>query len=422
MTEDVPPQHPGLLAAIGPGILVAATGVGAGDLATAAFTGGQLGVAVLWAVLLGAALKFALNEGLARWQLASGSTLLEGAVAHLGRAVAWVFLPYLLLWSFFVGSALMSACGACATAIVPCFEPGTGKVVFGILHSLVGVVLVLLGGFTLFERVMSVCIGAMFVIVLVTAGCLWPGTGEVLRGLLVPDPALLQGPSLGWTVALMGGVGGTLTVLSYGYWIREAGREGLGALRLCRIDLGVGYAMTALFGVAMVVIGAATPVEGKGAGLILALATQLEATLGPAGKWAFLLGAWGAVFSSLLGVWQSVPYLFADFMLQARRAEAPGEGAPEPAKVDVRSLPYRGYLLGLATVPMLGLMVDFKQVQKLYAIVGACFIPLLAGVLLLLTTRRAWVGEAGRTRPLGLCVLVAALAFFLALGVQGALG
>ena len=42
---------------LGPGLLVAATGVGAGDLATAAFTGSHLGPAVLWAVLVGAALK-----------------------------------------------------------------------------------------------------------------------------------------------------------------------------------------------------------------------------------------------------------------------------------------------------------------------------------------------------------------------------
>ena len=49
------------------GILVTATGVGAGDLATAAFAGNKLGTAVLWAVLLGAFLKFVLNEGLMRW-------------------------------------------------------------------------------------------------------------------------------------------------------------------------------------------------------------------------------------------------------------------------------------------------------------------------------------------------------------------
>jgi Mn2+/Fe2+ NRAMP family transporter len=40
-----------LLAVIGPGMLVAATGVGVGDLATAAFTGSKLGIALLWAVV-----------------------------------------------------------------------------------------------------------------------------------------------------------------------------------------------------------------------------------------------------------------------------------------------------------------------------------------------------------------------------------
>ena len=43
----------GILAAIGPGILVAATGVGASDLATAALTGTRLGLAILWAVVVG---------------------------------------------------------------------------------------------------------------------------------------------------------------------------------------------------------------------------------------------------------------------------------------------------------------------------------------------------------------------------------
>ena len=63
-----------LLAIIGPGILVAATGIGAGDLATAAFTGTSLGLAILWAVVLGAFFKYILNEGLTRWQLATGDS------------------------------------------------------------------------------------------------------------------------------------------------------------------------------------------------------------------------------------------------------------------------------------------------------------------------------------------------------------
>lgn len=136
------------LALMGPGLLVAATGVGAGDLATASFTGSQLGTAVLWAVLLGGFLKFVLTEGLARWQLATGETLLEGVAHRISPLAGWLFLPYLLLWSFFVGSALMSACGVTLHAILPVFEnAATGKIVFGIVSSLLGLALVLAGGF-----------------------------------------------------------------------------------------------------------------------------------------------------------------------------------------------------------------------------------------------------------------------------------
>ena len=122
-----------------------------------------------------------------------------------------------------------------------------------------------------------------------------------------------------WTVALIGGVGGTLTVLCYGYWIREEGRKGTEDLRMCRIDLGTGYAMTAVFGLAMVVIGSRLgQMSGSGATLIVEIAEKLQTVLGSAGplaKWSFLIGAWGAVFSSLLGVWQSIPYLFAGLLV-----------------------------------------------------------------------------------------------------------
>jgi len=120
----------------GPGILIAATGVGAGDLATAAFTGAKLGLAVLWAVILGAFFKYVLNEGLTRWQLVTGLTLLEGVRFHLGRFAIYIFLLYFLFWSFMVAAALMSASGVALHAIFPSFkDPSSGKIVFGILGN-----------------------------------------------------------------------------------------------------------------------------------------------------------------------------------------------------------------------------------------------------------------------------------------------
>jgi Mn2+/Fe2+ NRAMP family transporter len=403
----------GLWTVLGPGLLVAATGIGAGDLATASFTGSILGTAILWAAVVGAFLKYVVTEGLARWQLATGDTLLEGVVRRIGRPVGWFFLPYLIIWSFFVASALMSACGVTLHAMIPLFDdPVHGKVVFGALASLVGLGLVLLGGYTLFDKVMRVCIGVMFVTVIVTAALLWPGTGQVLKGLVVPVIPDAGGQGLSWTVALMGGIGGTLTVLCYGYWIREEGRTGADFLKTCRIDLAGGYMITALFGVAMVIIGSTIEIEGRGATLLVRLSDQLVEPLGQAGKWLFLVGAAGAVFSSLLGVWQAVPYLFADTLGLLREDGK----ARADAAIDTRSPAYRGYLFALAIVPMAGLFWSFQEIQKLYAVIGATFIPLLAIALLVLNGRADWVGERFRNRPTTVVVLLATLAFFLWIG------
>lgn len=401
---------------IGPGLLLAATGVGSGDLATGSIAGALLGTAVLWAVLAGAFLKFAVTEGLARWQLATGETLLEGVVHRLGPVAVWLFLPYLLLWSFFVGSAQVSASGVTLHAIFPVFaDARDGKIVFGIAAGLAGLAMVAIGGYRLFELVMRVCIGLMFVTVVATAAMLWPGTAEVIRGLLVPRIPDGGGEGLAWTVALLGGIGGTLTVLCYGYWLREEGLTQASDLRACRIDLGVGYLMTALFGIAMVIIGSTVAIEGEGAGLLVILSERLVEAVGPAGKWLFLIGTFGAVFSSLLGVWQAVPYLFADCW-NLLRQRSPVDAAR--LAVDTRGRPYRIYLFLLALVPMLGLFFSFREIQKFYAVIGAWFFPLLALVLLVLNGRAAWIGERHRNRPLTTVVLVAVLLFFSWLGLR----
>jgi Mn2+/Fe2+ NRAMP family transporter len=409
------------LSMIGPGLLLAATGVGGGDLATGSFVGSMLGTAVLWAVVAGAFLKFVVTEGLARWQLATGQTLLEGVVHRLGPIAIWVFLPYLFLWSFFVGSAQMSACGVTLHAMLPAFaDARTGKIVFGVLSGVIGVLLVLRGGYRLFDKVMRVCIGVMFVTVVLTAALLWPGAGQVFTGLFVPRIPDVAAGGLTWTVALIGGVGGTLTVLSYGYWLREEGRTGSEDLWVCRIDLGTGYLMTAVFGIAMVIVGANVQIEGEGTGLLVTLSERLGVLLGPAFKWMFLLGTFGAVFSSLLGVWQAVPYLFADCWALARQPRNE-TGAPAPSAVDVRAFPYRMYLVLLAGVPMVGLLWSFREVQKLYTVTGATFFPLLALTLLIFNGRSGWIGQRYKNRPATVLALLAFIAFFtwIALGVPG---
>ncbi|NMO18330.1 Nramp family divalent metal transporter [Pyxidicoccus fallax] len=391
-------------------MLVAATGVGAGDLLTASLGGSAVGVSILWAAVVGAVLKGFLNEGIARWQLATGTTLLEGW-ARFGSALRYGFLIYLLGWSFFTGGALISACGAAGDALWPLSaDPETSRRLWGVLHSLVGLGLVWFGGFRFFEKLMAACTGLMFVAVLFAAVGSGPDWSAAARGMVIPH---IPKNGTGWVLGLLGGVGGTVTLLSYGYWIRQKGREGMQWLRTCQADLAVGYSLTAMFGMAMVLIGSTLQLQGSGLKVANLLAQRLGEVLGPAGYWLFLWGFWGAVFSSLLGVWEGVPYLFADFLRIHRKQPV--------SQVDLRNTrAWRGYLVALALVPLPMLWAPLQRAQLAYAVVGALFMPLLAVTLLWMNNRRDWIG-AQRNGWLINAALVATLLLFLWVGSDEAL-
>lgn len=371
---------------IGPGLVVAATGVGAGDLVAAGKAGATYGLAVLWAAAWGAVFKLALAEGVARWQLASGTTVLEGWVRTLPRWVSRLFLVYLVIWTFVVAAALMSACGLAAHALVPALSVKT----WAAIHSLAGLLFVWFEGYRLFETAMKIAIGVMFVAILGSAILQAPPLADTLRGLVVP--AVPPG-SLLLLLGVMGGVGGSVTLLSYNYWIREKEWRGPAWMRAARVDLIVGYALTGVFGVAMVLLaGAVLQPRGitmTGNAGILDLAAVLGDRFGRAGELVFLLGFWGAVASSLLGVWQGVPYLFADFLglLRGHSGEALA------AYRGMKRLPYRAYLLYLAVPPMVLLLAERPVwLVVIYAALGSLFMPFLATTLLVMNNRRS-LGE-----------------------------
>jgi Mn2+/Fe2+ NRAMP family transporter len=400
------------LTILAPGILVATTGVGAGDLLTASIAGSKAGLVILWSAAVGSFMKWTLNEGIARWQMSTGTTLLEGWITHLGRWLQWVFLIYFVLWSFFVGGALITACGVAAAAILPLGDPTVSKNIWSVVHSLAGFALVRFGGFAIFERMMAAFIAVKFVAVLITAVVLVQDWQAVMHGLLVPKIA--RG-TLPWMLGVLGGVGGTVTLLSYGYWIREKGRTGEEGVRICRIDLGVCYALTAIFGVAMIIIGSRIQLEGSGIRLAGQLADQLALVLGPTGRWMFLLGFWAAVFSSLIGVWQSAPYLMADFL--ALRRHTSHAKSLDLATIDLKQTrAYQGYLAAIAVVPLANLWLTVERVQLAYAVMGAMFMPLLAVTLLILNNRTAWVGDRFRNRWWINAVLAATVLLFAYVG------
>ena len=118
----------------------------------------------------------------------------------------------------------------------------------------------------------------------------------------------------------------------------------------------------------------------------------------------------GMATASLLGVWQAIPYLFADLWKMLREPE--WKDSNVETALDTRAPAYRGYLAAMALLPMAGLFRGFGEIQKFYAVVGAWFLPILALVLLVLNGRSAWVGKRYRNSPLTTIALLGTLLFF----------
>jgi Mn2+/Fe2+ NRAMP family transporter len=212
-------------------------------------------------------------------------------------------------------------------------------------------------------------------------------------------------------LGLIGGVGGTITMASYGYWLSEKGWIGSKWISTMRLDSKVAYTLTAIFTMAGLIIGAQF-LAGSGVSIrddqgLITLANMLGEEFGTPMRWMFLVAFWSAAYTSLLGVWNGVPYLFADFIKTIRKKKEEGIqyiSEKEPA--------YRFYLAWLTFPPMI-LMFFGKPVELiiLYGALGALFMPFLAISLLILLNSKSVIEEY-RNKLIANLVLVGCLVLF----------
>ncbi|MFC0359483.1 iron transporter [Kytococcus schroeteri] len=393
---------------IGPGLVVAATGVGAADLVATVIAGQKYGYALLWAVVVGCVLKIALVEGAGRYSLATGHTIYEGW-RSLGRWTSWYFAPYIVIWGFVYGAAAMAGTGIPLHALFP----GLSVAWWGIVSGLLGAALVLLSRYDVFEKVCAALVGVMFVVMVAAAAFTLPNLPELLRGLVPQVPA----GGLVNLLSVAGGVGGTITLAAYGYWIREKGWTTPAHMRLMRTDNTVAYVVTGIFVISTLIVGAellysSTQSVGSGDKGLLQLSDVLADRYGRAVGTLFLVGFWAAAMSSLIGVWNGVSMMFADFA-----GDALGKPEDHPDR-QAGGRWYTAFVLWLTFPPMVMMFLG-KPVWLIlaYGVLGAFFMPFLAITLLwILNTDRT--PAAWRNRWLSNAMLVVCAALFAYLAAQ----
>jgi Mn2+/Fe2+ NRAMP family transporter len=363
----------------GPALIVAATGIGASDIIATSVAGARFGPALLWGVLLGAALKGVLAEGIAHWQIHSGTTFLHGIHRHLPRWVLFVFAAYLLVWIVGVAAALANGCGL---AIENLSAGSISKSWGAVVCVIIATAAVKIGHFGSVAKAMKFLIITMFLTVIFCGLRLAPPPDLVFAGFVprIPDAAVP------FVLSLVGGIGGSMTLLSYNYLPQQAAHAH--RYRAMRIDIAIAYAFTALFGISMLFIASQT---FHGAGLppadtdiIQKTALTLATVIGPSGFYVYSVGFLATVLASLLGTWQTIPLLVADCYALLRRL-------PQERHTHAVSRASGIYDVSLGLLAVSGVVFAFVNRPIIvilgYTIVASLIVPFIAAVLLCLNTK-----------------------------------
>ncbi len=393
---------------IGPGLVVAGTGVGAADLVATLTAGSRYGYALLWAVIVGVVMKIILVEGAGRYSLATGRTIFEGW-RSLGRWTTWYFAPYIVIWGFIYGASAMVSAALPIVTLFPSVDLKLAAAVTGVI----GFLMVWFGRYRTFEKIVSALVLIMMVTVVGISMLALPNLGEAARGLvpLIPDGSVV------YVLGLAGGIGGTITLAAYGYWLREKGWASAKWMRVMRLDNAVAYIVTGIFVLAVMIMGvellySANLAISSGDNGLVDLSAILRDRYGDVVGILFLIGFWAASFSSIVGVWNGVSLMFADFIGNLKKLPR------DHPDLHTGGRYFKWYVLWLTFPPMLLFFLDQPTGLVIaYGVLGALFMPFLAITLLAILnssrTPKEWRNNWVSNLFMGICTLL-----FLALGVN----
>lgn len=355
---EEPPQSLGrALRKIGPGLILAGSIVGTGELIATTNLGATQGYVLLWLILFSCVIKVFVQVELGRYALTHGKTTLAALDTLPGPRLGTSWLSWLWLFMMLATQAQIAAMeGLIGQAVDMAFpnasnwvalkaggiNPAWGTYLGGHkehfwagMTTLATIVLLLSGGYKRLEHITTALVA---LVTLVTVGCVLvlPWTDYPVRGADLMRGFELRLPASGVAAAFAAfgitGVGAS-ELFAYPYWCLEKGygrsvgprdaspewaRRANGWLRVMQLDAWFSMLVFTVATVAFYLLGAAVlapqGLEPKGSAMIATLSQMYVQPLGAWARQAFLIGAWAVLFKTLYVATAANSRLTADFL------------------------------------------------------------------------------------------------------------
>jgi Mn2+/Fe2+ NRAMP family transporter len=360
--QEPPESLAKALLKIGPGIILAGSIVGSGELIATTALGADWGFMFLWLILFSCVIKVFVQIELGRYAISSGKPTL-GALNELpglrfgAHWQVWWWFFMLMATVVQLGAMVGGVAQALQLAIpgfgAKCIElaggdaTGLGRMLiahpehpWAVLTALAAVVLLLSGGYAFTEKLTTILVVGVTAI---TVACViaLPATGypiqlsEVLRGFAFefPSDPTNRAKAIAKAFAVFGITGvGAAELYAYPYWCLEKGyarfvgprsddpawaRRANGWLRVMHLDAWVSMLVFTLATVSFYFLGATVlhrqNIHPEGTKMIATLAEMYVPAFGDWTKILFLIGAWAVLFKTLYVASAGHSRLSADF-------------------------------------------------------------------------------------------------------------
>jgi Mn2+/Fe2+ NRAMP family transporter len=438
---------------IGPGLILAASIVGTGELINTTSLGAKAGFALLWLILLSCVIKVFVQVELGRYAITHGRPTLAAFDTLPGPRFRTSWICWLWLFMMLTTQAQIAAMEGTVGQAAHMAFPGASQAIaegFGRINpdwgaflatrqeyfwasmtTLAAILLLLSGGYHRLERVTTVLVGAVTLFTVASVVILqWTPFRVSLANLeggftlAVPTAAV----ALAFSAFGITGVGAS-ELVAYPYWCIEKGyarntgprtedegwaHRARGWTRVMQVDAWFSMVVFTIATVAFYLLGAAVlhpqGLDPKGPEMIPTLSrmyiqplqgTALEG-LRAGTRVGFLVGAWAVLFKTLYVATAANSRLTADFL--DLTGFWPQHGPAQQTRV------IRLFCM-LYPCLALGVYYAYREPQALIKVGGiaqALMLPLIAGATLFLRQR----DTDRRVGPIFLTDILTWLAFF----------
>jgi len=371
-----------IILGFGPGIFAIGYTIGTGSVTSMIVAGSKFGMQLLWVLLLSCLFSGVLMFSYGNYALITGDTALYGFKKHLkfGKVMAILIIIGI---TFGQWNSLMGILGISSNII---FEILTINfkglityqyetvLIIAIIIIVVFYLLMLIGKYTFFEKILIVFVSAMGLSFLLSLFFVQPLSMDIVKGLVPTIPKVAGGKML--VAAFVGTTMAAATFLTRPLFIKGKGWTIKNLKQQKKDSITAAVLIFVISATIMAVAAGALFYEGKEVTMVLDMANTLEPI---AGKWGVTIFFFGALSAGLFSIFPCLliaPLLVADY---------------QSGVLDTSSLQFRVITAIACLVSLIGpaFGVNPIEIQILSQVFNVFVLPLvIIGIICLLSSKK----------------------------------